>query len=113
MLRFAGMVRNAWIRPKGDAPMSPDGELTVWEWYEAAEFSYAKEHQGCPCCPGRHCVFRSEWGDRVEYYCTACDFSASRDRRSGRCFTTTETDRERPSAVLGELLSYEGELADR
>jgi hypothetical protein len=93
--------------------MAPNGELTAWEWYEAAKFWHTEEHQGCPCCRGRYCVFRSEWGDRVEYYCTACDFSASRDRQTGRCFTTTEIGRERPSAVLDDLPLYNGGLADR
>ena len=93
--------------------MAPDGERATWEWYEAAEFWHTEEHQGCPCCRGRHCVFRSEWGDRVEYYCTACDFSASRDRQTGRCFTTTEADRERPSAVLDDLPLNNCELVDR
>jgi len=97
----------------GDTAMAPEGKLTTGEWYEAAEFWHTEEHQGCPCCRGRHCVFRSEWGDRVEYYCTACDFSASRDRQTGRCFTTTETGRERPSAVLDDLALYNGELMER
>jgi hypothetical protein len=93
--------------------MKPEGEPTTEEWYEAAEFWHIQHHQGCPCCRGRHCVFRSEWGDRVEYYCTACDFSASRDGRTGRCFITADTGRERPSTILDDPLLCVGELADR
>ena len=83
--------------------MGPDGDLTPMEWYDEAERCHLEEHQGCPCCRGRHCVFRSEWGDRIEFYCTACDFSASHDSRTGRYFTTAETGREQPSTVLDRL----------
>jgi hypothetical protein len=86
--------------------MTPDGELTPEEWYEAAELWHTRHHQGCPCCCGCHCVFRSEWGDRVEYYCTACDFSASSDRRTGRCYTTADTGREQPVTVLDDQPFY-------
>jgi len=55
------------------------------EWFADVLRWYIEEHQGCPCCEGRHCVFRAEWGTRVEFYCTACDFSAARDSKSNRC----------------------------
>ncbi|HVS38067.1 MAG TPA: hypothetical protein VMS17_21075 [Gemmataceae bacterium] len=80
--------------------MRPDGDWTPKQWFEAAEHCQLYEHQGCPCCHGRHCVFRSDWGGRVEYYCTACDFSASHDRQTGRFFTTAASGREQPTAVL-------------
>jgi hypothetical protein len=80
--------------------MGLNAERTPVEWFAAAARSYLEEHQGCPCCHDRHCVFRSEWSDRDEYYCTACDFSACHDRQTGRYFTTAEHGRERPSAVL-------------
>ncbi len=83
--------------------MRPYRDLTPREWYEAAERCRLQEHQGCPCCGGRHCVFRSEWAGRVEFYCTTCDFSASHDPRTGRYFSTTADGRERPSAVLDPL----------
>ena len=93
--------------------MAPESDFVREKWYQAAEFWHTEHHQGCPCCRSRHCVFRSEWGDRVEYYCTACDFSASRDRRTGRCFTTTDEDREQPSPFLNDLLFCNGELVER
>ncbi len=91
--------------------MRPDGDRTPREWFEAAERCRLQEHQGCPCCGGRHCVFRSEWGGRVEYYCTACDFSASHDPHTGRYFAAAD-GRERPSAVLDQLALPSGELAE-
>jgi hypothetical protein len=78
-------------------------EQTTVEWFAAAERWYRDEHQGCPCCGGRHCVFRSEWGARVEYYCTACDFPACHDRQTGRCFAVAGDDRSRPVVVLDLL----------
>jgi len=92
--------------------MTPDGELAPAEWYEAAEQWHVEQHQGCPYCCGRHCVFRSEWGDRVEYHCTACDFSASLDQRTGRYFTTTDADREQRSTILDDLPLGVAELVD-
>jgi hypothetical protein len=56
------------------------------EWFAAAARGYVEAHQGCPCCGHQHCVFRSEWGPRVEFYCSACDFSACHDRQTGRCY---------------------------
>lgn len=61
---------------------SAEKRLAV-SWYALAERCYAEEHQGCPSCRQRHCVFRSRWGARTEYHCTACDFSASRDDSTG------------------------------
>lgn len=91
--------------------MRPDGERTSREWYHEAERCHVEEHQGCPCCLGRHCVFRSEWGNRVEYHCNACDFSASHDRRAGRHFAAAETGRERPGRILDALAPHVGEAA--
>jgi hypothetical protein len=102
----------ARIRLMGETAMAPEGQLTPAEWYEAAESWHTEHHQGCPCCRACHCVFRSEWGERVEYHCTACDFSASRDQRTGRCFTTSEVGREQPSTLLDDLQLCGRELAD-
>lgn len=52
-------------------------------WFALAERCYAEQHQACPSCRQRHCVFRSRWGARTEYHCTACDFSAARDDATG------------------------------
>jgi hypothetical protein len=58
---------------------------TADEWFADVLRWFDEEHQGCPCCKHRHCVFRAKWGTRVEFYCTACDFSAARDSQSNRC----------------------------
>jgi hypothetical protein len=58
---------------------------TAEEWFADVLRWYMEEHQGCPCCQGRHCVFRAEWGTRIEYYCTSCDFYAGHDRQLNRC----------------------------
>jgi hypothetical protein len=80
-----------------------NAEPSPAHWFADAERCYRDEHQGCPCCCGRHCVFRSEWGGRVEYYCTACDFSACWDRPTGRCYAVAVADRGRPVAILDIL----------
>jgi hypothetical protein len=69
---------------------------TADEWSSAAMRWYLEEHQGCPCCQGRHCVFRSQWGARVEYHCNACDFSAAYDTALKRC---TASRGERPQGL--------------
>jgi hypothetical protein len=61
----------------------PPAERTAVEWFEEAARCFVSGHQGCPCCGGQHCVFRSDWGERVEYYCSHCEFSACQDRRNG------------------------------
>ena len=66
--------------------MAPQTQVTADQWFAEASRWYVEGHQGCPSCHGAHCVFRSEWGARVEYHCTACDFSACRDAESGRSF---------------------------
>jgi hypothetical protein len=53
------------------------------KWFRAAIRWYVEEHQGCPRCQGRHCVFRARWGNRIEYHCTGCDFSAAHDEVTG------------------------------
>jgi hypothetical protein len=92
--------------------MRPDGDFTPSDWFEAAECCHLHEHQGCPCCRGRHCVFRSEWDGRVEYYCTACDFSASHDPRTDRYFTTAASGRERPTTVLDPFVLPSGDFVE-
>jgi hypothetical protein len=91
--------------------MKPDHEPTPRQWYEAAAHWHVQEHQGCPCCGGQHCVFRSEWGCRIEYYCTACDFSASHDADTGRYFATAAARREQPSTILDPTALHLGDVA--
>ena len=59
-------------------------ERTAAEWFAEARRWYIEEHQGCPRCQTRHCVFRSQWGPRTEYHCTACDFSTAHDGHTSR-----------------------------
>jgi hypothetical protein len=58
---------------------------TAAEWFRAAMETYVSEHQGCPCCSDQHCVFRSFWSNRIEYYCSACEFSVCLDAATGDC----------------------------
>jgi hypothetical protein len=62
---------------------------TARDWFAEARRCYLEEHQGCPCCHGRHCVFRARWGSRVEYHCNECDFSAAHDDQTGECAATS------------------------
>lgn len=52
------------------------------DWFVEANRCFVEEHQGCPCCGRRHCVFQARWGHRTEYYCNECDFSAAYDEAS-------------------------------
>jgi hypothetical protein len=72
---------------------------TASEWFAEATRWHVQGHQGCPRCHAQHCVFRSEHGARVEFHCTACDFSVCHDGQTGLSF-----------AALGEeaLLGVEG-----
>ncbi len=59
-------------------------ERTAAEWFALAHRAYIESHQGCARCAAQHCVFRSRWNRRIEYHCTACDFSASNDELTGQ-----------------------------
>jgi hypothetical protein len=83
--------------------MQLNGERTPAQWFADAEHWYRAEHQGCPCCAARHCVYRSEWAGRIEYYCTVCDFSACFDGPTGRWFAVAGAERGQPVAVLDIL----------
>jgi hypothetical protein len=76
-----------------------NAERTPAEWFAEALRWYVQGHQGCACCHAQHCVFRSEYGLRTEYYCTACDFSACHDGATDRYFATPG---EPPGLLLGE-----------
>src|SRR5262245_64110564 len=80
-----------------------DVERSADEWFVEATRWYLEGHQGCARCHRQHCVFRSEWGLRVEYHCTACDFSAGHDTQTGlSCASMGE-----PPARGGVLLCAE------
>jgi hypothetical protein len=82
--------------------MWSNAERTAAEWFAEALRWYLEGHQGCPCCHRRHCVFRSEWGCRIEFHCTECDFSASWDGLTDTASSTPGTLRDdpRPPALL-------------
>jgi hypothetical protein len=67
-----------------DVAQPPDAR----DWFAEAVRCYAEEHQGCPSCRGRHCVFRAQWGSRTEYHCNECDFSAAHDEDAGQYVAT-------------------------
>jgi hypothetical protein len=56
------------------------------DWFHAAARCYVEKHQACASCGEQYCVLRSEWGSRIEYHCSACDFSVSHDSVSGLSF---------------------------
>jgi hypothetical protein len=72
------------------------------EWFAEAMRWYVEAHQGCPCCGSQHCVFRSEWGPRVEYYCSSCDFSACQDRQTGHCYAALGAENARASSLFAD-----------
>jgi hypothetical protein len=76
------------------------GDRTPAEWFHAAVRSYDEEHQGCAHCRNRHCVFRSRWGDRIEYYCSACDFSTSHDRAADRFYAAMGDGRQLAASLF-------------
>jgi hypothetical protein len=87
--------------------MAHRAERTAAEWFVAAARWHVEGHQGCIYCGGRHCVFRSEGQGRVEYYCSACDFSACHDQRTGQYVAVPGEHNEVPDLVLNaEMMSY-------
>lgn len=66
--------------------MNSQTELTPRCWFQEAARWYVEKHQACPWCRGRHQVYKSQRGSRLEYYCSACDFCASHDQESGDYF---------------------------
>ncbi len=64
-------------------------ERSAAEWFAEAKRWHVAQHQGCPNCQARHCVFRSQWGTRTEYQCVECDFSAAHDSQTGRATFAT------------------------
>jgi hypothetical protein len=74
---------------------------TPAEWFAEAVRWYLEGHQACPCCRHRHCVFRSQWGTRIEYHCTSCDFSVAQDAASHRCTATRGEGLHGPGVLLG------------
>jgi hypothetical protein len=76
---------------------------TAEDWFRAAMECHVVEHQGCPCCHEQHCVFRSSWGKRLEFYCSSCEFSACLDDRTGYYHATPGQKDAISASVLDEL----------
>jgi hypothetical protein len=91
--------------------MSLNGERPAVEWFEEAVRCYAEEHQGCASCGERHCVFRSWCGQRVDYYCHACDFSVCHDVVTGNYFAALGEGRRLPDAILDSAALFGRERA--
>jgi hypothetical protein len=72
------------------------------EWFRAAADCYLERHQGCPDCGRLHCVFRSFWGKRIEFFCSVCEFSVCFDAQTGNFQVTPgqTTSVEVPAFVL-------------
>jgi hypothetical protein len=85
------------------------GGRTAVEWFQEAARCFVAGHQGCPCCGGQHCVFRSDWGERVEYYCSLCEFSACVDRRSGAYVAVAGDENRLPDSGVVPNLSFLGD----
>ena len=66
--------------------MPRHSERTAREWFEEAKRAYVEGHQACPCCGGRHQVYKGRRGSRQDYYCPACDFYAFHDEGSGQFY---------------------------
>jgi hypothetical protein len=77
-----------------------NADRTPEVWFQEAVRWYVEEHQACAHCRNRHCVFRSRWGDRIEYYCSACDFSASHDGATNRFYATTGDGRQLAASLF-------------
>jgi len=79
-------------------------EKVAADWFQAACQSFLENHQGCPCCNHQHCVIRSEWNTRIEFYCTECDFSVAWDYRLERFLLTLgQADYQPPAIVLTQI----------
>jgi hypothetical protein len=80
------------------------GKLSAEEWFLAARACYVAQHQGCPYCQEQHCVFRSLWVQRIEYYCSHCDFSACLEVLKGTYLATPGSEHTVRESVLDEAL---------
>jgi hypothetical protein len=83
--------------------MTQPPNRTPSEWFQLTTRWYVEGHQGCICCGSQHCVFRSEWGQRVEYYCSVCDFSTCHDLKTGHYYATVGDGH----GLLGMVLELE------
>jgi hypothetical protein len=83
--------------------MKMQPKRTAGDWFRAAKEAYVAQHQGCPWCRSQHCVFRSFEGNRVEYFCSICEFSICLETQS-RTYHLTLGDAQ---AVAASVLDVE------
>jgi hypothetical protein len=83
--------------------MGCQAERTPAEWFQQAARWYVEGHQGCIWCGGQYCVFQSEWGARVEYYCSHCEFSACHDHKTGNFFASPGNEHRGPVPLADGL----------
>jgi hypothetical protein len=81
--------------------MSRSVEQSPAEWFEKAAQWYVEGHQGCAWCGSQHCVVRSEWAGRIEYFCPACEFGVCRDKVTGRHFAALGHQSRGPVTLRG------------
>jgi hypothetical protein len=77
-------------------------ERSAADWLLAAMDCYVVEHQGCPYCHERHCVFRSLWAKRIDFYCSTCEFAVCLDGQTGTCHATPGNKNAVVAFVLDE-----------
>ena len=80
--------------------MKASPSRTPGNWFQSAARWYVEGHQGCVSCQGQHCVFRSQCTQRIEYYCSACDFSTCHVLRSGTYYAIVGDGTGLPGIVL-------------
>jgi hypothetical protein len=56
---------------------------TAREWFDEEAHCYIEGHQACAWCGGRHRVFKTSRGSRLEYHCADCDFYVCHDEKTG------------------------------
>jgi hypothetical protein len=81
--------------------MEPAITRSADEWFAEAARCYVEGHQACPCRGVKHCVFRTERNQRVEFYCSTCEFSACHEPTTRRYYAATGTTRRDASAGKG------------
>src|SRR5262249_43692970 len=102
--KCANLVVAVSLAPQGQPwrrVMGLNADRTPREWYQEAVRCYIEGHQACASCGAKHCVFQSRWGQRLEYYCSACDFSTCFDGQTGRYFAVIGDGRQLGDSLFG------------
>jgi hypothetical protein len=83
--------------------MAGNSKHTPHDWFQRAQRCYLEDHQGCAHCGQAHCVIYARWGDRTEYYCSACDFSTCFDGQTGRYFADVGDGKQLAETLLRDI----------